>query len=209
MTENDRDNAAFLDSLPPITSEVTSMLLEGEVAGEERASLERMLPLVYEELRVMASRQLRKENAAITLQTTALVNEACLRMLEENNREFANRRHFFFCAARAMRYLLVEHARRRHAQKRGSGERPLALDDVINLSDGMTMDLAELVALGAALARLETMDARQCCIVEMRFFAGLTNDEIGEILNISSRTVKREWAMAKRWLGRELGRRDD
>lgn len=192
----------FDDYLPPFTRDLSAFLPEH--SQEEHETLESLLPSAYEELRKVASRQLRGQRNP-TLQTTALVNEACLRLMESRNLDIRNRRQFFYWAARTMRHLLVERARRRSAQKRGGDQHHVAIDETIQLADGNALPLAKLIPLNQALERLEQRDPRQARIVEMRFFGGMTTDEVCDVLEISERTMRREWSMAKRWLARELG----
>lgn len=190
------------DDLPPFSGEFHHFLPEAD--GEEQETLESILPKAYEELRRVASRQLRYQRG-VTLQTTALVNEACLRLMESNTLDINNRRQFFYWAARTMRHLLVDRARRRSARKRGGEHHHVPIDETIQLADGSTLSLNRILPLNLAMERLEKRDRRQCRIVELRFFAGMKTEEVCEILGISERTMRREWALAKRWLARELG----
>ena len=189
--------------LPPFSRDLEGFLPENQ-SEEENETLESLLPKAYEELRKVASRQLRSQGH-VTLQTTALVNEACLRLMESNSLDIRNRRQFFYWAARTMRHLLVERARKRNAIKRGGDKNIVPIDETIQLADGATLPLSRILPLNQAMKRLEKRDPRQCRIVELRFFAGMTTDEVCEILDISERTMRREWTMAKRWLARELG----
>jgi RNA polymerase sigma-70 factor (ECF subfamily) len=159
------------------------------------------LPLVYEELRRLAAHYMRGERGDHTLQATALVNEAYLRLIEVQQVQWQNRAHFFAMAARLMRRILVDAARTRDYQKRGGGALVLSLDEalVVPIEPG-----ADLVALDDALSALAALDARKSQVVEMRFFGGLTIDETAEALHVSRDTVKRDWTMAKLWLLREL-----
>jgi RNA polymerase sigma factor (TIGR02999 family) len=179
--------------------DVTKLL--GRAQAGDRASLDRLLPVVYDELRRVAENQLRRERSDHTLQATALVHEAYLRLLEQKNVDWQNRAHFFSIAAEMMRRILVNYAIGRGAQKRGLGATRLSLDDAVNFSDESDFDL---VALDEALKNLEELDAAQARIVELRFFGGLTIEEVAEILQISESTVKREWRMAKAWLKANL-----
>jgi len=206
--EKDGFNKQLIETLPELADDLTDYFLEGSETKESRASLEELLPVVYQELRSLASRQLRR-NHNPTLDTTALVNEAYIRIMESRQNDFANRRHFFYFAARTMRFLLVEHARKRFSLKRGGAVAHVPLEDAFHLSGDMNLDIPDLIALGDSLAKLEKLDQRQCRIIEMRFFAGLTNEEIADILDLSSRTIAREWTMAKKWLSRELSRIED
>ena len=164
-------------------------------------------PQVYEELRRVAHRHLEREAEGHTLSTTALVHEAYLRLRDHGGEAFNDRAHFFAMAARAMRRILVDHARRHHAAKRGDGARRVPLESVERLAaDGLAVEeRAELlVALDEALERLAAFDARQAQVVEMRFFAGLTEEETAQALGIGLRTAKRDWAKARSWLYQAL-----
>jgi RNA polymerase sigma factor (TIGR02999 family) len=167
----------------------------------EPAAVEEFVPVLYHELRRIAARSLRRERPGQTLQPTALVHEAYLRLLRDEDRSFQNRAHFLAIAARSMREILVEHARARGAQKRGGHRQRVTLDE--DVAAGQPRDV-ELVALDAALERLEQVDATHARIVELKFFGGLTNEETAEALGVSPATVKRGWAMARAWLFREL-----
>ena len=160
-------------------------------------------PLVYDELCRVAHRHLEREEEGHTLSTTALVHEVYLRLKDHGTGAFNDRTHFFAMAARAMRRILVDHARRHHAAKRGDGARRVPLESVERLAgDGLAVEeRAELlVALDEALVRLAALDARQARVVELRFFGGLTEEETAETLGIGLRTVKRDWAKARSWL---------
>ena len=177
----------------------TSLLLAWN-RGEPDA-LDALVPLVYQELRRLAVRYMKRERVGHTLQTTALVNEAYLRLIEVQQVQWQNRAHFFAMAARLMRRVLVDAARSRAHQKRGGGAPVLSLDEalVVSAEPGK-----ELVALDEALIALAAVDSRKAQVVEMRFFGGLNIDETAEALHISRDTVKRDWAFAKLWLLREL-----
>jgi RNA polymerase sigma factor (TIGR02999 family) len=166
------------------------------------------MPLVYEELHRLAARYLKQERIGHTLQATALVNEAYLRLIEVRQVRWQNRAHFFAMAARLMRRILVDSARSRGYQKRGGGAPALSLDEALVVPIARESDL---VALDDALTALAAVDARKSQVVEMRFFGGLSIDETAEALQVSRDTVKRDWKMAKLWLLRELGgvERDD
>jgi RNA polymerase sigma-70 factor (ECF subfamily) len=185
--------------LTPDLHDVTSLLKEWG-AGQDGA-LEKLVPLVYRELRSLAASQLQGERPAHTLQPTALVNEVFLRLLDGREVAWQNRAHFFALAARMMRRILVDHARARLAEKRGGGAVPLLLEASF---DPAPMSDRALLALDDALAALKRMDSRQCRIVELRYFAGLTLEETAELLGVSVATVKREWTMARAWLRREV-----
>jgi RNA polymerase sigma factor (TIGR02999 family) len=169
----------------------------------EDAALEALLPLVYDELRRLAGHYMRRERDGHTLQATALVNEAYLRLIEVRKVHWQNRAHFFAMAARVMRRILVDAARARGYRKRGGGARALSLDEALIVPVEPDQDL---VALDDALTALAEIDARKSQVVEMRFFGGLNIDETAEALHVSRDTVKRDWKMAKLWLLRELER---
>jgi RNA polymerase sigma-70 factor, ECF subfamily len=179
--------------------DVTRMLREWS-AGDPSAA-DRLLPVLYDELHRLASSYLRRERTGHTLQSTALVNEAWMKLAEQSA-PWQNRAHFLGVAAQAMRRILVDHARRKSALKRGGAEVRVTLADVA-APDGREVDL---VHLDEALERLAALDARQAKMVTMRFFAGLTVEETAEALGVSEKTVKRDWAAAKAWLHRELAR---
>jgi RNA polymerase sigma factor (TIGR02999 family) len=167
------------------------------------SALDRLVPLVYEELHRLARRYMRQERPDHTLQATSLVNEAYLRLIDVNRVEWQNRAHFLALAAQMMRRILVESARNRQRQKRGGGAAHVSLDDVQELPDSKERDL---VALSEALTGLATFDVRMSQVVEFRFFGGLTVDETANALNISPETVMRDWKTAKAWLLREIRR---
>lgn len=180
-------------------TEVTQLLKKAQ--NGDRESLDRLLPLIYDELRRVAANQLQRERADHTLQATALVHEAYLRLLEQREVDWQNRAHFFSIAAEMMRRILVNYAVGRNAQKRGMGAARLSLDEAISFSDENDLDL---VSLDEALKQLAEYDAGAARIVELRFFGGLTIEETAEVLGISDSTVKREWRMAKAWLKAQL-----
>jgi RNA polymerase sigma-70 factor, ECF subfamily len=162
------------------------------------------MPLVYDELRRLAQHYLRRERADHTLQSTALVHEAYVRLVGQASPPWQSRAHFFGIAARLMRQILVEHARAHQAAKRGGNAFKLTLEDASALAQPADVDL---VALDDALRKLSALDARQSRIVELRFFAGLTIEDAAEVLKISPATVAREWTIARAWLYREVARR--
>ncbi len=174
-----------------------------EARGGDTLALEKLVPLVYSELRRLAARYVRRERPGQSLQATALVHEAYLRLLKDDDLSFQNRAHFLGIAARSMRQILVEHARARDADKRGGERRRITLDEAVAAGEPLDVDL---LALDEALERLAQRDAQQSRIVELRFFGGLTNEETAEALGISPATVKRAWAVARAWLFRELTR---
>lgn len=180
-------------------TEVTQLLKKAR--NGDRESLDRLLPLIYDELRRVAANQLHRERADHTLQATALVHEAYLRLLDQREVDWQNRAHFFSIAAEMMRRILVNHAVQRNAQKRGDGATRLSLDEAISLPDEKDFDL---ISLDEALKQLAEYDPTQARIVELRFFGGLTIEETAEVLGISDSTVKREWRMAKAWLKTQL-----
>jgi len=185
--------------MQPPPPEVTQLLLAWS-AGDQ-AALDRLMPLVYEELRRQARRHLRRERRDHSLQTTALVNEAYLRMVDLERVRFENRAHFFAISARLLRQILVDLARRRTTQKRGGGAQRIALTESIEDGSGPDVDLAEL---DEALQSLTEFDARKGQVVELRFFGGLTEEETASVLQVSPETVRRDWRLAKAWLRRFL-----
>jgi RNA polymerase sigma factor (TIGR02999 family) len=182
--------------------DITRLLREWQ-AGSAPA-LESLVPLVYAELHTLASRYLSRERRDHTLQPTALVNEAFLRLAGQRDVDWQSRAHFFGIAARLMRRILVDHARRDARDKRGGGATHLPLDDVDPASPAAAVDAVDTVALDAALSRLEALDPHQGRVVELRFFGGMTIEEAAEVMGISTATVKREWVVARAWLYREL-----
>lgn len=176
-------------------------LLDEWTRGDARA-LDRLLPLVYAELRGVAARQLRRERDGHSLQPTALVHEAYLRLVDQQKVDWRSRAHFFGVAAQVMRRVLVDHARRRMAGKRGDGIRPVSIDRAI---EAPVADRIAILDLDDALGRLEQLDAGLAQIVELRAFGGLTIEEAAHVLNVSPSTAKRDWRTAKAWLTRELG----
>lgn len=167
----------------------------------DAAALERLIPLVYDELRRVARHHLQREPPGHALQATALVHEVYLRLVDVDRLTLNGRTHFFAVASGLMRRILVDHARRQHADKRGGGATLLSLDEVSPAAQPASVDV---LALDQALEALSALDARQCQVVELRFFAGLNIDEAAEALGISPATVEREWALAKAWLYRRL-----
>jgi RNA polymerase sigma factor (TIGR02999 family) len=180
-------------------SEITQLLQEW-CAGRQQA-LDRLLPEIYGELRTLASSYLRRERSDHTLQATALVHEAFLKLIDQRSVRWQNRAHFFGIAAQMMRRILVDHARAHTAAKRGSGEAHVSLDDALLIAPSADVDV---LALDEALTRLAVIDPQQSRVVELRFFGGLTMDETAEVLGISPATVGREWTVAKAWLYSEL-----
>jgi RNA polymerase sigma factor (TIGR02999 family) len=174
-------------------------LLQGWHGGD-RAALERVMPLVYDELRSLAARHLSSERSAHTLQATALVHEAYIRLAGQHHLEWKNRAYFFGAVATIMRRILVDHARRRRRNKRGSGVAVVPLDHTPDPAGRAPDAGIDVEALDEALDRLAELDARQARIVELRYFAGMTVDEISAVLNVSPGTVKRDWTVARAWL---------
>lgn len=169
-----------------------------ELRNGERDSLDELLPLVYDELRRLANSYLNRERSNHTLQPTALVHEAYLRLIGQNKIEWQNRAHFFGVLSRLMREILIEYARMRSREKRGGEfKTQIALDDAVSFTNRNQLDV---VAVDDALLKLERLDQRQARVVEMKFFGGMTVEEIGEVLDISPATVKREWSSAKLFL---------
>lgn len=180
---------------------VTTLLAEWSRGDTE--ALQRLTPLIYEELRRLASHYLRREGQGQTLQTTALVHEAYLRMVSQDTVDWQGRSHFFGIAARLIRQILVDHARKRQAGKRDSGGPLLSFDESLELPDGGEVDLIRLDDALNTLARIDELQGR---IVELRFFGGLSIEETAQLIGTSPRTVKRQWAIARAWLFRELSR---
>ena len=186
---------------PLVESGSLSELLANWQAGDQQ-TLEALLPVAYDELRRLAHRYLRKQRPDHTLQSTALVHEAYLRLANQKNLHFGNRNQFFALAAMIMRQILVDYARAREAAKRAGGCR-VTLDDSLSLLRGKSL---ELIALDDALKGLAELDAQQSRIVELRFFGGLSIEETAEVLGISPATVKRKWSTARIWLHHQLSR---
>ena len=178
---------------------ITALLLQASLG--DRAAMDQLLPLVYDQLRRMASSSLRRERPDHTLGTTGLVHEAYLRLVDQTRVGWRDRAHFYAVAALAMRRILVDYARRHRRAKRGGGQRPVSLDEgAVSLDERAE----NIVALDEALTRLAELNPRLSRIVECRFFGGLTEEEIAEALGVTTRTVKRDWAKARGWLYQEL-----
>ena len=184
---------------PSNPQEVTQLLADWSHGAH--AALERLTPLVYAELRRLAHRYMEGQRADHTLQTTALVNEAYLRLADQTTPNFTNRSHFFAVAAKAMRQILIDHAKAAQRQKRGAGAAKMELDEEALISPERTRAILDL---DEALKRLATLDARKAQVVELRYFGGLKEDEIAEVLKISAVTVRRDWVFAKTWLYGQL-----
>jgi RNA polymerase sigma factor (TIGR02999 family) len=180
--------------------DVTALL--GDWSRGDRAALDQLLPLVYAELRRVAARQLRFERPDHTLQPTALVHEVYMRLVDQREGDWHNRAHFYGVSAQVMRRILVDHARRRSASKRGDGARCVPIDEARDVAMASEVPI---LALDDALDRLEKVDAELARIVELRAFGGLTIEEAAHFLSVSPSTVKRDWRTAKAWLNRELG----
>jgi RNA polymerase sigma factor (TIGR02999 family) len=182
--------------------DVTELLLSWRQG--DAAALDRLVPLVYDELRRVARRRLQGEAPGHALEATALVHEVYIRLVDVDRMTLTSRAHFLGVAATLMRQILVDHARRQRADKRGGGATVLSLDEALPAAGTSSVDV---LALDQALDALSAIDSRQCRVVELRFFAGLTIDEAATALGISSATVEREWALAKAWLFRRLSPR--
>jgi RNA polymerase sigma factor (TIGR02999 family) len=178
---------------------VTQLLVDW--GSGDQAALDKLTPLVYDELHRLAHHYMRRERPDHTLQTTALVNEVYLRLIDQKKASWQNRAQFFAVCAELMRRILVDYARRRHYAKREGEERKVSLEEAAVVSKGRA---AELIALDDALMSLESLDPTKSRIVELRFFGGLTSEETAEVIGMSLRTVEREWRKAKAWLYREL-----
>ena len=183
----------------PSPEEITQLLVAW--GRGDQAALDQLVPLVYDELYRLARRYMNRERQGHTLQTTALVNEAYLRMVDLKRVRWQNRAHFFAISAQVMRRILVDFARSRHYQKRGGGAQQVTLDETLDVA---TEPSADLVALDDALTALAAVDPRKSQVVELRFFGGLSVEETAEVLNVSPDTVMRDWKMAKVWLLREM-----
>jgi RNA polymerase sigma factor (TIGR02999 family) len=182
------------------SQQITGLLLAWGQGDE--AALEALMPLVYDELRKVAARHMRGQRTGHTLQTTALVNEAYIRLIDASQVKWQNRAHFFAVAAHFMRRILVDFARHRNYQKRGGGAQAISLDEALI---EVPQRGADLLALDEALTRLQQLNERQAQVVELRYFGGLSEEETAEALRISIRTVRRDWNFARVWLHRELG----
>jgi RNA polymerase sigma factor (TIGR02999 family) len=185
----------------PTQAQITDLLIAW--GDGDQAALERLFPLVYDELRRLAAFYLRRERSDHTLQPTALVNEIYLRLVDQRRVGWQNRAQFFGVAAQMMRRILVSHARSRHAAKRGGSDHRITLQDELAVTDQLDVNL---LALDEALSKLEAIDPEKSKLVELRFFSGLTVPETAEVMSISPRTVDRQWQTAKAWLYREIAR---
>ena len=186
-----------IPSLPP--QEVTQLLVDW--GNGNQAALDRLMPVVYTGLRQLAHQYMRRERPGHTMQTTALIHEAYLRLVDQNQVRWQHQAHFFGIAARLMRQILIEHARSRTRAKRGGGVGTISLDEAAIVSQARA---TELLALDDALERLATIDPRKSRVVELRFFGGLSVEEAAIVLNVAPNTVLRDWRLAKAWLHREI-----
>ena len=185
--------------MPPSQESVTQLLIKWR-DGDETA-LGQLTPIVYQELRRLAHAYMRRERPGHTLQTSALINEAYIKLVDHRGMRWQNRNHFYAVAAQAMRRVLVDYARSRGYLKRGGGVRIVELDQAAAVAE---QQAAELIALDDALTSLAALDPRKCLVVEMRYFGGMSADEVAEVLGVSSATVNRDWKTARAWLLREL-----
>jgi len=184
----------------PSPREVSQLLIDW--GNGNQAALDELIPLVHDELRRLAGRYMRRENQGHTLQTSALVNEAYMRLVDQKSVHWKNRAHFFGVAAQLMRRILVDHARKRARAKRGGRAQMVSLaDQAVVFREG-----AEVIALDEALTNLADMDPRKSQIVEMKFFGGLSTEEVAEVLKVTPRTVEREWRKARAWLNRAISK---
>lgn len=181
--------------MPALPDDVTQLLVKW--GRGDNTALDELMPVVHSELRRLARRYMARERPGHTLQTTALINEAYLRLVDQQGVEWQDRAHFFAVAAQVMRHILVDHARKYQSDKRGAGAQRVPLDEVVVANQQRA---AELVTLDEALNHLAAMDPRQSQIVELRFFGGLTVEETAEVMKIAPITVMREWRTAKAWL---------
>ena len=189
--------------VPPLTRppqhEITQLLAEWSEGNQ--SALDELYPLVYEELHRLARRYMSRERKGHTLQTTALINEAYVRLVDQKNVRWANRSHFFAISAQIMRRILIDHARRHAYAKRGGGAQQVSLEEVAMVARNPG---SELMKLDEALKILAKMDPRRCHVVELRYFGGLSNEEIADVLKVSENTVTRDWNLARAWLHQQL-----
>ncbi len=182
-----------------MASNITQLL--NDYKGGRKDALDELFPLVYGELRKLAASRMRNERGDHTLQPTALVHEAYMRLIEQHSTDWQNRAHFFGLAAEMMRRILVNHAVKNNAEKRFGNQTRLALDEIVDFTNGSDINL---ISLDEALNKLAEFDPKQAKIIELKFFGGLTNEEIAEVTGVSDSTVKREWRIAKAWLHEQL-----
>ena len=197
-TQKHRSNIPQL-TRPTHQHQITQLLAEWSDGNQ--AALDELYPLVYNELHRLARRYMSRERKGHTLQATALINEAYVRLVDQKNVHWANRSHFFAISAQIMRRILIDHARRHAYAKRGGGAQQVSLDDVAMVARDLSSDL---VQLDEALKTLAKMDARRCHVVELRYFGGLSNEEIAGVLKVSENTVTRDWNLARAWLYQQL-----
>jgi len=190
--------------MPALPQEITQLLMNWSQG--DKSALDHLVPLVYPELRRLAKRHMGRENSAHTLQTSALINEAYLKLVDQQNVKWQNRAHFFAVAAQVMRHILVDHARTRNYAKRGGGAPKLPLDEAAALTEQRA---GQLIALDDALRDLAALDERKSQIIELRFFGGLSLEETAEVMKISPSTVQREWRAAKAWLHHTMSNADE
>jgi RNA polymerase sigma-70 factor (ECF subfamily) len=183
------------------SAHITRLLRELQTGNRSAEST--LMEAVYPDLKRIAARYLRDERRGHTLQPTALVHEAWLQLLGQTERDWTNRSHFFAIASQLMRRIMVDYARKKKARKRGGGLQRVELTDALAISDD---GLEQILLIDAALKRLAAWDPRQCRVVELRFFGGLSEDEVAQVLGVASRTVKRDWTVARAWLHGELNR---
>ena len=194
--------SGWVSQQPGPEPEITELLRDWR-SGSAQA-LDRLMPVVYDALRAIASRHLSRERRDGTLATTALVHEAYVRLVDQREVDWQNRAHFFAIAARVMRRIVVDEARRRKRVKRGSGATPVQIESADDVAGAAGLTIPDVLALDRALTDLEAMDPQQGRVVELKFFGGLTAEEIAAVMNVSTRTVKREWSIARAWLYRAL-----
>jgi RNA polymerase sigma factor (TIGR02999 family) len=197
----------FSENIVPIPASVEITALIRAWGGGDQTALDRLTPLVYDELRRIARRHMRNQGGGHALQTTALVHEAYLHLMDAKSANWQDRAHFFAASAQIMRRILIDLARAHHAQKRGGGIGPIDHSTPVNLDElpSPSSDRSgELLALDGALTRLEQMDSRKAKVIELRFFGGLSVEEAAEVLKVSPQTVMRDWRLARVWLAREL-----
>ena len=187
-----------------LSQEITQLLMNWSQG--DKAALDQLVPLVYPELRRLAKRRMAREDPAHTLQTSALINEAYLKLVDQKSVQWQSRAHFFAVAAQVMRHILVDHARTRNYAKRGGGALKLPLDEAAALTKQRA---AQLIALDDALSDLSALDGRKSQIIELRFFGGLSLEETAEVMKISPSTVQREWRAAKAWLHHTMSKADE
>jgi len=181
------------------SQQITRLLVEW--GNGDQSALEKLMPLVYDELRRMARRFLRRQSAGHTFQSTELIHEAYLKLAKNGGQSWQNRAHFFGVAAQAMRHILVDYARSKHSRKRGGWQEKVTFDESFAVS---TPNSEEFLRLEEAMKQLAVLDARKCRVVELKYFGGLTTEEIAEILKVSPETVKRDWRFSRSWLLHEL-----